>query len=113
MPIWAVCKFASVPIQALTLPQLGTSIAHVDMNEAVAKAIASERAIAGITIKALSERTGIPERSLIRVLQSEREIKVNQVAQIANGLRIYPHELIETAENIMERENSRKLRSAD
>lgn len=73
------------------------------MNEATAKAIAAERGIAHITIKELSKRAGVPERTLIRLLAAEREIKVNQVAKIATALRIYPHELIETAENILER----------
>ncbi|WP_156322576.1 helix-turn-helix domain-containing protein [Leucobacter musarum] len=75
----------------------------MDMNEAVAKAIGAERNISGMTVRALSDAAGIPERSLMRILQSEREIKVNQVAQIAEALRLYPHEIIEHAETILER----------
>lgn len=76
----------------------------MDMNEAVSKAIGAERVIAKLTVRELAASSGIPERSLVRVLQNEREIKVNQVAQIAGALGIYPHELIETAENLLERE---------
>lgn len=80
----------------------------MDMNEATAKAIAAERSIAGITIRELSIQANIPQSSLMRVLQAEREIKVNQVAKIALALGLYPHEIIETAENILEREQRRE-----
>lgn len=102
-------------IPALTLPNMGIIVAYMDMNEAVSKAIASERAIAGMTVKELSEKSGVPERSLMRVLQAEREIKVNQLAQIAAGLDIYPHEIVESAENILDRESRRgtKLRAVE
>ena len=76
----------------------------MDMNEATSKAIGAERDIAGMTVRELAAASGIPERSLMRVLQAERDIKVNQVAAIALALGIYPHELIETAENLLARE---------
>lgn len=76
----------------------------MDMNEATSKAIGAERGIAGMTVRDLASASGIPERSLMRVLQAERDIKVNQVAQIAAALGIYPHELIETAEQLLARE---------
>lgn len=75
----------------------------MDMNEATSRAIAAERAIAGLTVRELAERAGIPERSLMRILQAERDIKVNQIAQIADTLSLYPHEIIEHAENILAR----------
>lgn len=77
----------------------------MDMNEAVAKAISAERSIAGVTIRKLSTQAGIPMSSLMRVLQAEREIKVNQVAAIAAALELYPHEIIEHAETILSRAN--------
>lgn len=77
----------------------------MDMNEAVAKAIGAERDIAGITIRELSAKAEIPQSSLMRVLQAEREIKVNQVAAIAAVLKLYPHEIIEHAEIILSRAN--------
>lgn len=68
-----------------------------------------------MTVKELSEKSGVPERSLMRVLQAEREIKINQLAQIAAGLDIYPHEIVESAENILDRETRRetKLRAVE
>ncbi|GAA3209409.1 hypothetical protein ACFP63_11110 [Oerskovia jenensis] len=75
----------------------------MDINEATARAIAAERAISGMTVRELAARAGIPERSLMRVLQAEREIKVVQVAQLAEAFEIYPHEIIERAEVILAR----------
>lgn len=75
----------------------------MDMNAATAKAIGAERNIAGLTVRELAAASRIPERSLMRVLQAERDIKVNQVADIAQALGIYPHELIEHAEQILSR----------
>lgn len=76
----------------------------MDMNQATAAAIAAERAIAGVTVRQLAVASHIPERSLMRVLQAERDIKVNQVAVIAEALSVYPHELIQSAEAILARE---------
>lgn len=78
---------------------------RMDMNEAVAKALSAERTIAGLTVRKLAETAGIPERSLMRILQAERDIKVNQVELLAQALRLYPHEIIEHAETILERAN--------
>lgn len=77
--------------------------ARMDMNEAVAKAISAERSIADLTVRELAAASGIPERSLMRVLTAERDIKVNQVADLAAALRVYPHEILEHAEQILAR----------
>ncbi len=85
----------------------------MDMNEATAKAIQAERAIADITVRDLSQRAGIPLSSLMRVLSAERDIKVNQVAQIATVLGVYPHEILEHAEQILARAQRGSGRTAD
>lgn len=84
----------------------------MDINEAVSKAIAAERSAAHLTIKELAEKSGVPERTLIRILQNERNINVMQVAQIANAVGIYPHELIESAERFIERDGRGPLGQA-
>lgn len=76
----------------------------MDMNEAVAKAIAAERTIADMTVRELAKASGIPERSLMRILQSERDIKANQIAALADAMKLYPHEIIEHAEVILDRD---------
>lgn len=79
----------------------------MDINEATAQAIQAERAIAGLTVRALSERSGIPMSSLMRVLQAERDIKVKQVAELAAAFDIHPHEIVERAEQILARQERR------
>ena len=80
----------------------------MDINEATAQAIQAERAIAGLTVRALSERSGIPMSSLMRVLQAERDIKVKQVAELAAAFDIHPHEIVERAEQILARQERRE-----
>lgn len=82
----------------------------MDINEATAKAIAAERSAAGLTIKDLSEKSGVPERTLIRMLKNERDIKVTQIAQLSEVFGINPHELIEEAEKFVDRANRAKAR---
>lgn len=105
MPEWAVNNRSGAPVLALTLPNWVHYRIHMDMNEAVAKALSAERTIAGLTVRKLAATAGIPERSLMRILQAERDIKVNQVELLAQALRLYPHEIIEHAEVILERAN--------
>lgn len=76
---------------------------HMDMNEATSKAIAAERAAAHLTIKELARKSNLNERTLIRLLQNERNINVIQLAQLAEVFGIYPHELIESAERFIAR----------
>lgn len=76
----------------------------MDINKATAKAIAAERAIAGLTVRELSEKAGIPLSTLMRILGAEREIKVTQVDRLAHAFGIYPHEIIERAEAILGRQ---------
>lgn len=82
----------------------------MDINEATAKAIAAERSAAGLTIKELSEKSGVPERTLIRMLKNERDIKVTQIAQLSEVFGINPHELIEEAEKFVDRADRAKAR---
>lgn len=85
----------------------------MDINEATAQAIQAERAIAGLTVRALSERSGIPMSSLMRVLQAERDIKVRQVADLAAAFDIHPHEIVERAEQILARQERRNAAEHD
>jgi transcriptional regulator with XRE-family HTH domain len=76
----------------------------MDINEATAKAISAERSAAGLTIKELAEKSGVPERTLIRILKDERDIKVDQLWRLSEVFAILPHELLENAERYMERD---------
>ena len=76
----------------------------MDINEATAKALSAERSAAHLTIKDLAQKSGVPERTLIRILKGERNINVMQVAQLSSVFGIYPHEIIESAERYIERD---------
>ncbi|WP_270416406.1 helix-turn-helix domain-containing protein [Bifidobacterium pseudolongum] len=76
----------------------------MDINEATAKALSAERAASGLTIKELSEESGIPERTLIRVLKGERDINMLQIAKLAPIYGMQPHEIVVEAEQYIVRE---------
>ena len=83
----------------------------MDMNQAVAKAIAAERAIAGLTVRQLSAVSGVPVSSLMRILGAEREIKVTQLEQLATAFGITPVDILIRAQEI--RERSEVMREAE
>ena len=78
----------------------------MDMNDAVAKAISAERGATGLTIKELSKKSGIPERTLVRLLKSEREIKVNQLEKLADAFGITPMKLLDEATDFKHRKSA-------
>ncbi|MDU4676008.1 MAG: helix-turn-helix transcriptional regulator [Cutibacterium avidum] len=90
----------------------------MDINEAVAAAIRAQRAVSGHTVRELSEQSGVPLSTLMRILGAQRDIKVTQVADIAKVLDMAPHEIVEDAERIMGRQdaeqpsNIRRLRDS-
>ena len=55
----------------------------------------------------------MPERTLIRMLKNERDIKVTQIAQLSEVFGINPHELIEEAEKFVDRANLAKARERE
>lgn len=85
----------------------------MDRNQAVAKAIAAERAISGLTVRQLSAVSGVPVSSLMRILGSEREIKVTQLEQLATAFGITPVDIIMRAQEIRERAEAAPLPVVD
>lgn len=77
--------------------------AHMDINEAISRVLSAERSAAHLTIKELSVQADIPERTLIRVLKGERDINVLQIAKLAPVFGLYPHEIMDSAEKLIER----------
>ena len=75
----------------------------MDMNHGIAKAISAERAIAGMTVRELSEASGIPVSTLMRILSAERDIKINQIAQLARAFHTTPADLVWRAQEIIRR----------
>ena len=85
----------------------------MDMNQAVAKAIAAERAIAGLTVRELSTRADIPLSTLMRILGAEREIKITQLEQLAAVFGITPVDIVLRAQEIRERAEVQPLPVVD
>ena len=75
----------------------------MDMNHAIAKAISAERVIAGMTVRELSEASDIPVRTLMRILSAERDIKINQITQLAHAFHTTPADLVWRAQEIIRR----------
>lgn len=75
----------------------------MDINEAISRVLSAERSAAHLTIKELSAQADIPERTLIRVLKGERDINVLQIARLAPVFGLYPHEIMDSAEKLIER----------
>lgn len=85
----------------------------MDMNQAVAKAIAAERAISGLTVHELSAVSGVPISTLMRILGAKREIKVTQLQQLATAFGITPVDIIMRAQEIRERTAAQPLPVVD
>lgn len=75
----------------------------MDMNHAIAKAISAERAIAGMTVREVSEASDISVSTLMRILSAERDIKINQIAQLAEAFHTTPADLVWRAQEIIRR----------
>lgn len=73
------------------------------MNQGIAKAISAERAIAGMTVRELSEASGIPVSTLMRILSAERDIKINQISQLARAFHTTPADLVWRAQEVIRR----------
>jgi transcriptional regulator with XRE-family HTH domain len=76
----------------------------MDINRATALAIASERAIADMTIRQLSDASGVPLTTLVTTLRGDRDIKVKTVAKLAAAMNIPAALIHQRAAEIMDRE---------
>ena len=79
----------------------------MDITHAVAKALAAQRVIAGVTICRLAEASGIPERTLSRLLSGDAEIKVAQLGALARVLGSTTSEIVVEGERILDRAERR------
>lgn len=68
------------------------------LNAAVAAAFRAERGALGMTFDELSEKSGVPVRSLMRFLNAQRHMDVAVVDAISEGLGMTPLEVIENAQ---------------
>jgi transcriptional regulator with XRE-family HTH domain len=87
----------------------------IDATEAVAAELRAERAAARLTVEELAERSGVHRGTLLRYLNAKRDIPVSTLIQIAEGLNIAPHLILERAAERMseKRSNVTPLRSRE
>lgn len=53
-------------------------------------------------LRALARRSGIPERTLHRVVKGEQKVSLDQAADIAEGLEMRTSEIVAEAEGLAE-----------
>jgi transcriptional regulator with XRE-family HTH domain len=68
------------------------------MNAAVAAELRAERAARQLTVEQLAERSLIPKRTLLRLLNAERSINIEHLAAMAEALDTDPIRIMNRAE---------------
>ena len=66
-------------------------------NSAIATVIRAERAVQMMALRDLSEKTGIPTTTLMRLEKGERDIRISDLQAIANALGTTVEEVIARA----------------
>lgn len=78
----------------------------IGLNGAVAAELRPERAAKGITFDALTERVSLSKSTLLLLFNARRLISLEALVEITSALGISVIEIIERAENRLEREPS-------
>jgi DNA-binding helix-turn-helix protein len=78
----------------------------VGLNGAVAAELRAERAAKGITFDALTERVSLSKSTLLLLFNARRLISLEALVEITSALGISVIEIVERAENRLEREPS-------
>lgn len=78
----------------------------VGINAAVAAELRAERGAQKITVEALAQRSGVPKRTLLRLLNAERGIAVEPLTAIAGALNVPVSLVVSRAEERLEREET-------
>ena len=78
----------------------------VGINAAVAAELRAERGAQKITVDALAQRSGVPKRTLLRLLNAERGIALGPLAAITEALDVPMSLVVSRAEERLGREAS-------
>ncbi|WP_136192012.1 helix-turn-helix domain-containing protein [Actinomyces procaprae] len=79
----------------------------VGLNAAVAAELRAERAAQQLTVEALVGRSGIPKRTLLRLLNAERAISLDALQALADAFGVRMSALIARGEERLSRERER------
>lgn len=101
-PIWAD-KVPRMGIQSVTMAEKDHQRVIRTLTDAVAATLRAERAAADLTTLALAELSGVPERTLMRILAAERDISVKQIDLLTRALGISSAYVMTEAERRLER----------
>lgn len=85
----------------------------VGINAAVAAELRAERGAQKITVDALAQRSGIPKRTLLRLLNAERGITLGPLAAITEALDVPMSLVVSRAEERLGREASASAVAVD
>ena len=77
-----------------------------DATEAVAAELRAERAAARLTVEELADLSGVHRGTLLRYLNAKRDIPVSTLVQIAEGLGVPAHLILERASERMSEKRS-------
>lgn len=69
----------------------------------VAAVLRGERAVAGMTIEELAERSGVPKVSVQRFLAGRRAINLDVLEALCTGLRLTPEDVVAQARERQQR----------
>lgn len=82
------------------------------LNGAIAGQLRAERSRARVTFDELHERTDVSRRTLIRLLNGERQISMAALESICEALGLSPSDVIASAQRHLEQEARAVLRLA-
>lgn len=68
------------------------------LNDALAAELRAERAVKNVTYSVLEAKTGIPERTLMRLFKGDRDLRAAHLILITGVLEVTPADLIARAE---------------
>lgn len=80
----------------------------MNINQATAKALHAARAVSGLTYDELSQKSGMNVQAIYRVFGAKGEIKVTQLASLADAMGLTPIDIMSDAQRILNRENESK-----
>lgn len=66
-------------------------------NAAVVAQLRAERAAAGLTVKELADKSGVPNRTLVRLINAQRAIDIAHLASLSEALELTITEFLSRA----------------